>query len=500
LISQAIKRNGQNAGYFCSLGIALKNQGKLDEAVAAYRQALRIKPDLAEANSNLGNALRDQGKLDEAVTTYRDAIRIKPDLGEAHFNLGNALRDQGKLDEALASYNRALTLRSDHGEALSNRGLTLHELKRFEEALASYDRALSVRPDYADALNNRGNVLQELKRLDEALASYDRALKLRPYHAEALNNRCVTLHALKRYDEALASYDRALSLRPDHAEALSNRGLTLHELKRFEEALVSYDRALTLRPDHADALNNRGNALRELNRLDEALASCDKAIALAPNHADSFTIRAVCRLLAGRYIEGWSDYEWRWHAIDWPSKRPKFANFANWQGENLEGRRLLVFSEQGMGDTIQFARYLPLLARNRCQITFLTGAKLTRLLRPLTSGIEVISGLGVEQKFDFQCALMSLPHRLGTDLASIPNSVPYLRAEDALVARWRERIGGHGFKIGIAWRGNPQGRIDQGRSIPLTEYVALARLPGVRLISLQKHHGRCDDRDIGRGF
>ena len=169
-----------------------------------------------------------------------------------------------------------------------------------------------------------------------------------------------------------------------------------------------------------------------------------------------------------------------------PSKRPKFAN---WHGEDLEGRHLLVFSEQGLGDIIQFARYLPLLARNRCQITFLTGAKLIRLLRPLTSGIEVISTLGTERKFDFQCALMSLPHRFGTDLASIPNSVPYLRAEDALIARWRERIGAHGFKIGIAWQGNPQAPIDRGRSIPLTEYFALARLPGVRLISLQKQHG-----------
>jgi hypothetical protein len=152
-------------------------------------------------------------------------------------------------------------------------------------------------------------------------------------------------------------------------------------------------------------------------------------------------------------------------------------------------RRLLVFSEQGLGDTIQFAGYLPLLAKNRCQITFLTTAELTRLLRLLTSGIEVISTLDTERKFDFQCALMSLPHRLGTDLASTPNSVPYLRAEDALTARWRERIGEHDFKIGVAWQGNPQAPIDRERSIPLTEYFALAGFPGVRLNSLQKQHG-----------
>jgi tetratricopeptide (TPR) repeat protein len=455
LISQAIKQNGQNAAYFCNLGIALNNQGKLDEAVAANRQALRIKPDLAEA----------------------------------HCNLGNALRGQGKLDEALATYDRALTLWPDHAEVLHNRGNVLQKLKRFDEALASYDRAVSVRPDHAKALNNRGLTLHELKRFDEALASYDRVLTLRPDYAEAHYNRGLTLHELKRFDEALASYDRALSLRPDYAEALNNCGNVLQKLKRFEEALASYDRVLTLRRDYAEAHYNRGIALRELKRPEDALASYDKAIALKPDYADGFTNRALCRLLVGRYIEGWNDYEWRWDATDWPSKRPNFADFANWHGEDLKGRRLLVFSEQGLGDIIQFARYLPLLARNRGQITFLTAAKLTRLLRPLTSGIEVISTLRTERKFDFQCALMSLPHRFGTDLASIPNSVPYLRAEDAVIARWRERIGAHGFKIGIAWQGNPQVPIDRGRSIPLTQYFALARLPGVRLISLQKQHG-----------
>ena len=362
----------------------------------------------------------------------------------------------------------------------------MHALKRYDEALASYDRALSLLPDYAEALNNCGITLHALKRYDEALASFDHALSVRPEYAEALNNRGNVLHELKRYDEALASYDHALSLRPDYAVALNNCGITLHALKRYDEALANHDRALSLRPDYAEALNSRGNALLELKRLEEALASYDKAIALKPDHADSLTNRALCRLLVGRYIEGWSDFEWRWDATDWPSKRPEFAN---WHGEDLAERRLLVFSEQGLGDTIQFARYLPLLARNRCQITFLTNSKLARLLRPLTSGIKVISTLGTERKFDFQCALLSLPHRLGTDLASIPNSVPYLRAEEALIARWRERIGERGFKIGIAWQGNPQGKVDQGRSIPLAEYFALARVPGIRLISLQKQHG-----------
>jgi Tfp pilus assembly protein PilF len=362
----------------------------------------------------------------------------------------------------------------------------LQELKRLDEALASFDRAIALKPDYAEAFYNRGNVLQKLKRLSEALASFDQAIGFKPDFAEAFNNRGNVLQELRRLDEALASCDRAVALKPDFAGAFNNRGNVLQELKRFDQALASYERALVLQPDYAEAFHNRANALKESKRLDEALASYDQAVLLKPDYADGFKNRALCRLLVGRYAEGWADFEWRWNTAEFSGKLP---NFANWKGEDLGGRRLLVFAEQGLGDVIQFARYLPLLANNRCQLTFLTSERLIRLLHPLTNGIEVISALGREQKFDFQCPLLSLPHRLGTALSSIPNAMPYLRAEDDLIACWKKRISNHGFKIGIAWQGNPQSKVDQGRSIPLSEYFGLARLTGVRLISLQKEDG-----------
>src|SRR5262249_25340170 len=204
--------------------------------------------------------------------------------------------------------------------------------------------------------------------------------------------------------------------------------------------------------------------------------------------AEGYCNRAQLELLAGRYKEGWSDYEWRWEAKDFSSKRPDLK-VPTWQGEDLSGRYLLVFEEQGLGDVIQFVRYLPLLAERKCKITFLVPAKLARLLRPSIQPVEIVSALNDVQGTDFQVALMSLPHLFNTELASIPNQVPYLRAEPELEARWRARIGTDGFKIGIAWQGNPGGRIDESRSIPLVEFAPLRRLPGVRLISLQKHVG-----------
>ena len=381
-----------------------------------------------------------------------------------------------------------MAIKPDYADALNNRGITLQELKRFDEALASYDRVLAIKPDYAEALNNRGNTLQELKRFDEALASYDRALAIKPDYAEAHSNRGNTLQELKRLDEALASYDRALAIKPDYAEALNNRGNSLQDLKRLNEALASYDRALAIKPDYAEAFNNRGNTLQELKRLDEALASYDRALAIKPDYADALNNRGITRLLSGHFQEGWVDYEWRWQTKDFSTRRPKL-DAPDWQGEDIAGRSILVFTEQGMGDVIQFARFLPLLARRGAKVTFGPPANLIRLLRPLGTQIELVGSLKSGKTYDFQCALMSLPLWFGTDLNSIPAQIPYLKPEADLAARWSRRIGDQGFKIGIAWQGNPVGKIDQGRSYPLSELVPLARMPGVRLISLQKYHG-----------
>jgi tetratricopeptide (TPR) repeat protein len=415
---------------------------------------------------------------------------------------GFAYHKEGRLQEAIAAYDQVLTANPNHLEALHLSGYAYFQLGDHGQALQRADRALQINSDIAALHSLRGTACLAEKQFDKAAASFDRATALDPNDAAAFCNRGIALRELKQSDAAVASYDRAIGCDPAFAEAFNNRGFVLLDLERFTDALNDFDRAISFKPDYPVAFNNRGIALIELDRLDEALAGCDRALALKriddaiasydralsllPQYAEARQDRGFCRLLIGNYRDGFADYEWRWQVAGSVDSR---GGFPDWRGEDLAGRELLVLDEQGFGDVIALSRYLGLLAQRHCRITLLTRPSLVRLMRSLPGEIEVVAALVPGRRFDFQCALMSLPHRIGSELATIPNAVPYLAAEPQEVARWRGRIGAHGFKIGINWQGNPTARADRGRSIPLVHYFALADIPGVRLISLQTQHG-----------
>ncbi len=481
----AIKPDYADALY--NRGNTLKELGRGEEAVASYDKALAIRPNHADAYNNRGNALLQIRRPAEALASYDKALAIKPDNAEALNGRGNALKDLGRVEEALASYDKAVAVKPDAIGALNNRGIALKQLRRLEEAVATYDRLLTIKPDYVEAHFNRGNALRDLGRQQDAVASYDKAVAINPDYAEALNNRGNALLALGRRAEALASYNRALAVKPDYVDALNNRGNALLDLERPEEAVASYDAALKYKPDYAEALNNRGPALAELGRPREALASYDRALALKPGYVDALYNRGLLCLLLGDFPSGWSGYENRWLRSD-ATKRKLIAPFPAWKGEDVSGKRIIVDEEQGFGDILQFCRYLPKLTQLGAQVAFLVRPSLRRLLRPSMPDVRFIDKPDGEN-FDYQSALLNLPVGFGTALHNIPADVPYLRPEPELVAKWRERIGSHGLKVGICWQGNPTGKIDIGRSIPLRCFKRLSAMPHVRLISLQKQHG-----------
>lgn len=419
-----------------------------------------------------------------SITTTRHSPS-RPDYAETLNNRGVALRDLNRFDEALESYEWALTLRPDYPEALNNRGVALQHLGRLDEALESYERALALRPDYTEALNNRGVTLHDLRRFDEALASYQRALALRPDYPEALNNRGVILDDLKRFEEALESYDRALALRPDYPEALNNRGNTLSDVGRFDEALQNYDRAVALRPDYAEAWNNRSLTLRELTRFEEALESCNRALNITADYAEGQFNKAFLLLLNGSLAEGWAAYESRRQVNGWVARS---LSSPEWKKGDPVPRRLLLYSEQGLGDTIQFSRFACTLAARGSEVWLEVQPSLVALLSGLPD-VKVIGAGETLPEYDVHLPLMSVPHLLDLTLRDPAQTTPYLSAEADRVQAWARRLPAAQFRVGIIWQGKPTGNVDSGRSIPLRAFAPLCNVPGVLLISLQKYAG-----------
>ena len=287
-LSPADNASAVQAGLKLNEGIALHQQGRLQEAVTVYSDILKIQPRHFDAIHLLGVIANEFQNYQLAADLIAQAISINSSNADAYFNRGNALTELNQLDAAVASYEKAIKLKPNFASACNNRGIALQKLNQFAAAVSSYDKAVRIDPSYVEAFFNRGVALQQLDRFDEALASFNRAAALNPGYAAAHYNGGVALHKLKRFDDALASYDRAIALVPDYAEAHANRGVTLEELKRFDEALASYDRAIALKPDDADACFNRGNALTELGRLRDAAASYEKAIAIKPSFAEAY--------------------------------------------------------------------------------------------------------------------------------------------------------------------------------------------------------------------
>ena len=457
-----------------------------------------MKADFAPLYTNYGLALIALNRFDEAFAVYDKGVSLDPRNADLFNNYGNALRALNRRDEALARYDKAVSLRPDFPDALNNRGVVLQELGRIDDALASFDLAISARPDFGGAYFNRGNVLQDFGRFDEALESYDKAISLIPQFADAFNNRGNTLKQLKRHQEALESFDRAIALNPRSADAYSNRGIALYELNRLDDALESYAKATALAPDFADAFSNLGNALRESKRFEEALASYDRAVAINPQLAQAHGDRGLLLLLMGRFAEGWRSYEWR------KKKKERLGarSFDRplWLGEeDISGKTILVHWEQGLGDTLQFCRYVPILSQMGAKVLFAPHKPLRRLISTLSGAFQMADVDDGALAFDFHCPLLSLPLALRTQLETIPHHVPYLQAEPDLVSAWKARIGGHGFKIGICWQGST-GKVDAGRSFALKQFEALSQMPDVRLISLHKGEGEAQLQGLPEGM
>jgi tetratricopeptide (TPR) repeat protein len=483
---EILQQRPQHFGALHRLGVIALQTRHLERAVDLIEKAISLNANVAAAHSNLGKALQELKRPEQALASCDRAIALEPDLAMAHYNRGKALDDLKRPEEALASYDRAIELRPNFASAHFNRGNVLQAQRRHAEALASYDRAIHIRPDFAQAHYSRGNVLQALNRYDEAVASYDRAVAVRPSFAAALSNRGNALQQQKRYDEALASYDRALDLRPNFAEAWSNRGAALHAMRRYDEALASYDRALALLPDFSGAHSNRGLALHQLKRFDEALASFKRAYTASPNNAEAHFGEAQTRLLLGDFEGGWEKYEWRSQGQQLQKEKRSFTQPQWREQDDIAGKTVLLYGEQGFGDTMQFCRYVPLVAQRGGRVILEVQDSLRELMTSLAGTTQVLAMGSVLPDFDVQCPLPSLPRVFGTRLETIPAAVPYLRASSQAALDWEARLGPKSRpRIGLAWSGRPTHKDDLNRSIGLGALLPLLDIDAT-FVSLHK--------------
>ena len=397
--------------------VTLWRERRRDEAIKLMDEALRLKPDFADALCMGGYMLSESGQPQSAMRFYRRALELDASLVVAHVNFGKLLFGAGRFAEALASFAAATALAPEDPDAWCSRAGVLRELGRLEESLEAAERALELRHGFPEAAINLGNALLKLDRSEEAQEAYLRASVPGPCLAKALLGQGLALRSLGRFSEAIAAFDAAAAL--GSREAVAGKGCLMLTLGDFENGLAGYE---------ARWLNGK--------RLSEALGT----------------------------------------------------RFETWRGPGRPGERVLALNDHGLGDTIQFFRYLPLMAAAGVDATFVCPPRLRRLLSS-KANVRFADSPPEEEPFDAQIAISSLPRAFGTRLDTIPAAVPYLAAEPALRELWLKRIGVEGFKIGVVWQGNPNPEADPARSMPLTTLAPLADIAGVRLISLQKGAG-----------
>jgi tetratricopeptide (TPR) repeat protein len=504
LIRRAISIHPNQPVYHSNLGIVLAAAGKLTEATDAYRRARDLDPRSALALNNLGVALHAAGSTEQAVDCFKRAVILQPDYpdaqqnllrlrnletetAEAHHAIGNLLQDGGKSADAIGFYRNALALNPASAATWNNLGNSLFAAGETEQAFDCYEKAVKLKPDFSEACNNLANLLAESGRLAEAIALYVRAIELQPDFPDLLSNLGNALREAGQLQPAMDCYNRAFALDPDHVKTHNNLGNAYCELGEWPKAIESYRRAIAIDPNFGEAINNLGTAMEELGQRAEAMACYQTAAQLAPNSVSPPWNIALLQLLLGDYENGWPGYEHRWRQ---KKQCKSFRNFPqpllNLSGP-VRGKRVLLHAEQGFGDALQFCRYVPMVADLGAEVILECPPSLVRLFRSLKGVGSVIARAESVPCFDLQCPLMSLPMVFSTTLKSIPVDLPYLHAEPADIQRWRSRFATEpvALRVGLIWAGDSKHQKDRHRSLTLSDFAPLARVPGIGFYSVQ---------------
>ncbi|MDP9175065.1 MAG: tetratricopeptide repeat protein [Planctomycetota bacterium] len=485
-VSRAAEKAPWNAEMQSNLGVLHAASGQRDQAIERYRRAIEISPRFQPPYHHLGNALMSIGNLDEAIARFQQALQLRPNWPEVLGRLGDAVYRKGRVDEAIALYQQALQIRPAAAGIHNNLGNALRSKGMIEQAIACYQQAIHLQPNLADGYVNLGSTLVHAGQPGAGIPFIEKAVQLNPNSADMIYNLGNGLIEVGRDTEAIECYRRALALRPNWADALNNLSNALKSQGHLEEAEACVRASLVAEPNHLLAHNNLGDVLFHSGKLDEAEKACLRAIELDPAFPAPHWNLALILLSQGRLAEGWKEFAWRRRVEKFPMSKQRHQE-PLWDGSPLKGKRILIHAEQGLGDTIQFVRYLPRVHQLDGTIVLEAQRWLFDLLAnfPAIERLVAIDEPPVPR--DVQYPLMDLPMLFGTTLETIPADVPYLFADATKAAQWRARLGdGTEPKIGIAWAGRPTHLNDKHRSLSVAMLAGLLETPGVRFISLQK--------------
>lgn len=413
-----------------------------------------------------------------------------PNKAVARYNQAVILHGQGDVAGAVRGYEDATSMHPRFAEAWSNLGNAYRQLGRRDDALRAYDAAIRAKPDFAVVHCNRGALLIELERHGDAIGALQSAIRLAPALPEAHANLGQALRRDGQFEAAMEASRKAIALRPDYGDAYVNLAAAAFEVDALDEALRATQRAAELDPANAQSYFNTARVLHAMGRYEEAIAACDRAIALQPDHVEAHANRALSVLLTGDFARGWAEYPWIWRL---PTKRasyPYLDRFPLWNGQPFPGRRLLITREQGFGDAILMARYMPLVKARGGTVELETQPALASLFAhlPGVDELRIVEDVTTPRgDVDLHIPIMGLPWALQTGLASIPARVPYLSPDPAKVERWSARLNRDArLRVGIAWAGNPHQVDDRHRSLSLPQFGAFGAIDGIAWFGLQK--------------
>lgn len=447
---------GSAEEYYNSGNTFCKRQ-KWEDAAASYYAALQLKPDWAAAHFSLGTVLMRLKRLDGATLCFRNSIRLNPTDSNAYNYLGITYFQGGHFSKALPCFFRCVEYNPNNPLAYNNLGLTLEKLKRYPDAKINFEKAIKLNPGYAHAFNNLGLIYKQLKLLPQAIRTLKHAIEIQPDFLPAYNNLAAALINNNQFTEAETCLRQAIEVKPEFYETYRRLGVVLKKMRRFKEAELAYLTSVDL----ADS-THRASVLHSLG---------------------------ILYLLCGQFAKGWPNYEFRRITFQRHIYSPPLGTIPYWHGESLSGKSLLLFFEQGLGDTIQFIRYLPQIWKMAAKVTVIVQSDLRQLLS-YSLKTELYDEKNLPNgHYDFACSLHSLPMIFKTSKATIPHQVPYLSSRKSIASKWSNSLaelsGSHRFRIGVVWAGNPHHENDCNRSIPFAAFQQLFAMQQIDWISLQ---------------